>query len=180
MTSEEYKQTEKGKKTIERNNKIFEEYKNGELQVTLSKKYNLSCTRIQQIIARLQRHLDYKEKQEEPVYPKGVIMDLILEILHLSMKCESIGFHCFCDYSGHVNTLDFTLHDGEWKVCNEEKVSIYGIDVEDSPISIRICDTIIKNLEYILENKKINYELLIKYKPWGKPIKYIFDESQKN
>jgi Mor family transcriptional regulator len=55
MTSEQYYNTKKGKKVMERNLKLLDEFKLGATKYSLAKRYKLSATRIRQIINSLER-----------------------------------------------------------------------------------------------------------------------------
>jgi len=56
MTSEEYYKTEKGLAIIKRNEAMYKDYKAGISKVKLKVKYNLSATRVTQIISRMYRY----------------------------------------------------------------------------------------------------------------------------
>jgi len=57
MTSEEYYSTTKGKWISKRNAEMYTKYKNGITKTALKKEYNLSTTRISQIINKIERNI---------------------------------------------------------------------------------------------------------------------------
>ena len=72
------------------------------------------------------------------------------KIIELALKCTFKGNHIFYSYSGHINELDVRIYEGEWKV--QKDALTVCIDLNGTRIMHRKLNTVVKILEYMLEN----------------------------
>ena len=83
------------------------------------------------------------------------IRDKIIKIQELAFKCTDLGFHCFTGYSGHVQTFDIQIYDGEWAI-QKESVRL-SINVDRTIESLNFCDKVLYHLAFILNNNRLDH-----------------------
>lgn len=87
------------------------------------------------------------------------IRSKICEIQYLAMLCKEQNYHCFTEFSAHVNMFNIRLYNGKW---TSDKGSIRAeFSVTDSEYALGKADSVIYQLKSILKKEKIDYSELM-------------------